>query len=75
MAKEAKRAAEEELQKTRDKLKELKIEKLKNTFNKENKSFIEKEIEMVKEKEKEDKQKLDKMKEETERLRKLLQKN
>lgn len=30
---------------------------------------------MVKEKEKEDKQKLDKMKEETERLRKLLQKN
>jgi hypothetical protein len=48
---------------------------LKNTFNKENKSFIEKEIEMVKEKEKEDKQKLDKMKEETERLRKLLQKN
>ena len=74
-AKKEKRDAEEELQKTRDKLKELKIEKLKNTFNKENKSFIEKEIEMVKEKEKEDKQKLDKMKEETERLRKLLQKN
>ena len=74
-AKKAKRAAEEELQKTRDKLKELKIEKLKNTFNKENKSFIEKEIEMVKEKEKEDKQELDKIKEETERLRKLLQKN
>jgi hypothetical protein len=48
---------------------------LKNTFNKEKNSFIEKEIEMVKEKEKEDKQKLDKMKEETERLRKLLQKN
>ena len=75
LAKKAKRAAEEELQKTRDKLKELKIEKLKNTFNKENKSFIEKEIEMVKEKEKEDKQELDKIKEETERLRKLLQKN
>ena len=75
LAKEAKRAAEEELQKTRDKLKELKIEKLKNTFNKENKSFIEKEIEMVKEKEKEDKQELDKIKEETERLRKLLLKN
>ena len=74
-AKKEKRDAEEELQKTRDKLKELKIEKLKNTFNKENKSFIEKEIEMVKEKEKEDKQKLDKMKEETERLRILLQKN
>jgi hypothetical protein len=74
-AKKEKRDAEEELQKTRDKLKELKIEKLKNTFNKENKSFIEKEIEMVKEKEKEDKQELDKIKEETERLRKLLQKN
>ena len=74
-AKKAKRAAEEELQKTRDKLKELKIEKLKNTFNKEKNSFIEKEIEMVKEKEKEDKQELDKIKEETERLRKLLQKN
>ena len=74
-AKKEKRDAEEELQKTRDKLKELKIEKLKNTFNKENKSFIEKEIEMVKEKENEDKQKLDKMKEQTERLRKLLQKN
>ncbi len=75
LAKEAKRDAEEELQKTRDKLKELKIEKLKNTFNKEKNSFIEKEIEMVKEKEKEDKQELDKIKEETERLRKLLQKN
>jgi hypothetical protein len=74
-AKKEKRAAEEELQKTRDKLKELKIEKLKNTFNKEKNSFIEKEIEMVKEKEKEDKQELDKIKEETERLRKLLQKN
>ena len=74
-AKKEKRDAEEELQKTRDKLKELKIEKLKNTFNKEKNSFIEKEIEMVKEKEKEDKQELDKIKEETERLRKLLQKN
>ena len=76
-AKEAKRAAEEELQKTRDKLKELKIEELKNTFsfNKEKKSIIKEKLKNI-EIEKDNREKiLENNKEESKRLRKLLKKN
>ena len=75
LAKEAKRAAEEELQKTRDKLKELKIEKLKNTFNNEKKSIIKEKLKNIEEEEKNRYQILENNKKETERLRILLQKN
>jgi len=76
-AKEAKRAAEEELQKTRDKLKELKIEELKNTFsfNKEKKSIIKEKLKNI-EIEKDNREKiLENNKEESKRLRRLLKKN
>ena len=77
LAKEAKRAAEEELQKTRDKLKELKIEKLKNTFsfNKEKKSIIKEKLKNIEEEEKNRDQILKNNKEESKRLRKLLKNN
>ena len=74
-AKEEKRAAEEELQKNRDKLKELKIEKLKNTFNNEKKSIIKEKLKNIEEEEKNRYQILENNKKETERLRILLQKN
>ena len=77
LAKEAKRAAEEELQKTRDKLKELKIEKLKNTFsfNKDKRSIIKEKLKNI-EIEKDNREKiLENNKEESKRLRKLLKKN
>jgi hypothetical protein len=69
LAKEAKRAAEEELQKTRDKLKELKIEKLKNTFNKEKNSIIKEKLKNIEEEEKNRYQILKNNKKESERLR------
>ena len=75
MAKEEKRAAEEELQKTRDKLKELKIEKLKNTFNNEKKSIIKEKLKNIEEEEKNRYQILENNKKESKRLRILLQKN
>jgi len=77
LAKEAKRVAEEQLQKTRDKLKELKIEKLKNTFsfNKEKKSIIKEKLKNIKEEEKNRDQIFENNKEESKRLRKLLKKN
>jgi hypothetical protein len=68
-AKKAKRAAEEELQKTRDKLKELKIEKLKNTFNKEKNSIIKEKLKNIEEEEKNRYQILKNNKKESERLR------
>jgi len=77
LAKEAKRVAEEQLQKTRDKLKELEIEKLKNTFsfNKEKRSIIKEKLKNIKEEEKNRDQIFENNKEESKRLRKLLKKN
>ena len=79
LAKEAKRAAEEELQKTRDKLKELKIENLKNTFsfnnNNEKRSIIKEKLKNI-EIEKDNRKKiLENNKEESKRLKTLLKKN
>jgi hypothetical protein len=77
LAKEAKRVAEEQLQKTRDKLKELEIEKLKSTFsfNKEKRSIIKEKLKNIKEEEKNRDQIFENNKEESKRLRKLLKKN